>query len=396
MGSRVNLINPPQLRLSEPYSYPPLGLLYVGAVLEEEGHKLAYLDLSDKEPPYKVPEADFHLITVTSATYDSARAVMRSIGDGGLKVAGGAHPTLCPEASLRELGVDAVVVGEGEPVIADVVRKRRRGIIRGGVVRDLDGLPLPARHLVPRERLINRTGVHGSSKPSTTAITSRGCPMNCHFCCRAEMYRTYRHRSPLSVTRELKALRDVYGVEHVRFVDDVFTVDREHTLRLCEAIKTLEITYMCMTRADMVDEEVLSAMKESGCTLICYGVETGSQRLLDLMGKRITTETTEKAIALTRRAGIRVRVLLMTGLPTESGRDLEETKRLLLRTRPETWTLSRWTNIPGSETWRNPEKYGVQRPGDLSDQYFYPDEEDSEYMAFKNWLRNHLGERKKW
>lgn len=384
---KVNLINPPQLELYEPSAYQPLGLLYIGAVLNRDGFECSYVDLSDKEE-IQVADADYHLITVNSATYGSSKKVMQKIAHG-FKVAGGFHPSLFPNESLKQLNLDAVVVGEGENVITRVLRDRKRGIFNGGVIKDLDSIPFPARELVPIKKLRNLSNIHGDSYKgdgaATTIITSRGCPYRCAFCSKAlKQTRYFRYRSPINIYNELKEVQEKYDIHHFRFIDDCFTVNVGRVHRLCKLIKNLDICWLCITRTDAVNRQLLTEMYEAGCREIHYGIESGSQRLLDLMNKQVTVETNLYAVKIAKEAGLKVKIFLMYGFPTEKTEDIELTKKFVLKAQPDKWTLSKFALLPGSDVWNNPTKYGLSRgkSGRGSNLWYYPEES----FELKHWL----------
>lgn len=376
----ANLINPPQTELYDPSAYPQLGLLYLGAVLEKNGIKCKYIDLSDKED-YDVPEADAHLITVVTATYKSALEVTASID--GYKVVGGFHPSIYPK-DFKD--VDAIVMGEGESIITDIVKNKREGTFKAEPIQELDSIPFPARHLIPVEKLRNLGGIHGDTYKgdgaSTTILSSRGCPYRCSFCSKyLAQTRYFRWRSAKNVRDEIREIQEEYDIHHFRFVDDCFTVNKKRIYELCKMIKPLDVYWLCITRTDMVDRNILTAMYDAGCREIQFGIETGSQRLLDLLNKQTTVQINERACLLAKGIGLKVKVLLMHNIPSETDDDIESTKVFVRRVKPDKWTLSKFVPLPGSEIWNNWEKYGIDKPS-LRNLWYYPDED----CELKNWL----------
>lgn len=387
----VNLINPPQPQLYDPSAYPSLGLLYLGAILEKEEFTCHYIDLSALEPYEKirVPKADFHLITVMSATYQSSQRVMESI-ENGFKVAGGFHPSLFPEKSLKELGVDAVVVGEAENVISEVLLEKRKGVTYGDTIKNLDALPFPARHLIPLSKLRNLSNIHGDTYKndgaSTTLISSRGCPYRCAYCCKAlPQMRYIRYRSAKNVVDELEEITSKFDIWHFRFVDDIFTVNRKRVHDLCALInqRQIEIYWLCITRTNTVTTDLLQTMYEAGCREIHFGIESGSQRLLELMNKQTTVETNLKAIEKAKKVGLKVKVFLMYDFPTETEEDIELTKKFVVKAQPDKWTLSKFTLLPGSDVYEHPQKYGIDLAKHSSEWYYC-----EENHPLKQWLRS--------
>ena len=388
---RVCLINPPQTELREPKAYLPLGLAYLAATLLNSNIDTKILNLADEEnlENVTIPKSDWYGVTCVSATYNSTVELCKVL-DGKI-VLGGVHPTIEPEQTLKDTGADYVVTGEGDYVFRDLISgyiKPKNRIIEGGVIKDLDALPLPARHLFPHDEVVNSEGILGCEKGvvASSIISARGCPYNCCFCVKAhEMFRKFRYRSAENIKVELNQLIENYGVQHVRILDDTFTLIKKRVIDLCDKIKDLEITWACITRADHIDEETIRHMRESGCIEINIGVETGSKRLLELMNKKETVETYIKASEKIKKAGILLKTFLMCDFPTETQKDRDDTIRLIKKIRPDKFTLSKFTLLPGSEMWIHPEKYGIAK---VHQSYFYPDEEDEGWMKYKKELSN--------
>lgn len=388
----MNLINPPQLELYDPSAYPHLGLLYLGAVLKRNGFTCQYVDLSSLEPTEDiiVPNADYHLITILTATYQSCKQVLQTI-NSGFKVGGGFHASLFPTETLKDLQLDAIVVGEAEEKIVDVLRSKTKGITHGGIVKNLDKIPFPARELIPLHKLRNLSNIHGNTYKgdgaSTTIISSRGCPYNCSFCCKAlPQMRYFRYRSANNVVNELEEVTSTFDIWHFRFVDDIFTVNRRRIYDLCALIRQhqLEIFWLCITRTDAVSLDLLKTMYRAGCREIHYGIESGSQRILNLMSKHTTVENNLKAMDKAKKAGLKVKIFLMYDFPTETQKDIELTKQFVEQSQPDKWTLSQFTLLPGSDVWANPKKYGLPKAKTNPSQWYYSEEDN----PLKQWLRS--------
>lgn len=387
---RVCLINPPQMQLRQPRAYIPLGLAYIGAVLGEAGIEVKVVNLADTVVDTtvveKLPEADFYGLTCVTATYRETVKLSRMLKQlrNGKVIVGGAHPSILPEETLHETGCDHVITGEAEYAFKNLVKGRPSGkIIHAGIIKNLNELPFPARHLFEYSDVVDETGIHGSEKKSTTIISSRGCPYSCRYCCRRhDMFKVFRYRSSENVYQELKLLKETYGIGHVRFIDDCFTANRKRVFELCHKIKDSEITFICITRADRVDYEMLKTLKESGCIQVDFGIESGSQKILDAMNKQITVEKALKSIQFAKNLGLTAKLFLMHGFPGETEQDIELSVKFVEKAKPTLITLSRFTPIPGSEIYHNPRKYGVTN---LEDQWFYPDE-DLEHVKLKNRL----------
>lgn len=380
----VNLINPPALELYDPNAYPQLGLLYLGGALRRAGFHCRFVDLADKET-YTVPDADYHLISVLHATYKSALGVRNSIQDG-MVVVGGAQATIDPIQTYEDFHPDALVTGEADTEIANVLSNGARGIIGGGVIKNLDSLAFPDRDLVPIEKLRNVSGVnmdrYTGDGATTTMISSRGCPFRCNFCCKVPQNEYFRWRSPRNIVDEMFELREKYDINQVRFYDDCFTVNPKRVYDFCSLLKGKGFYWSCMTRADAIPDRMAREMYSSGCRDVQIGIESGSQKILNDMNKKTNVETNKKAIETIKNAGMKARIFLMELYPTETAEDTELTKKFVTDTQPDGVTLSSFLPLPGSslyEKYRNDPRY--------SGRTYYNLERDSD---LKTWIKSEV------
>ena len=390
----VLLVNPPQPELRQPRAYIPLGLAYIGAVLERSNIPVKIWNVADRRVGEirKIPHADIYGITCVTAAYRSVVQLSRKIKErGGRVVLGGIHASIMPEQTLKDSSCDHVITGEAEFAFRDLVLGEIRSpIFNAGIIKELDELPMPARHLFNGRDVVDFTEIHGrtydrSRRGATTICTSRGCPYNCAFCCKNPFTKTVRLHSPRRVVEEFKQVVKDYGIAHFRIVDDMFTVNRERVEEICRLIKVEDLTiyWTCITRSDHVDKNLLHVMYEAGCRQIDFGIESGSQRILNLMRKGTTVERNEEAVKAAKEEGIRVKVFLMHGFPSETKRDLEKTVDFVKRVKPHAFTLSKFQPLPGSHIWSHPEKYGLNALEKGS--YFYPDS-DEEHRKLKETL----------
>jgi anaerobic magnesium-protoporphyrin IX monomethyl ester cyclase len=366
--------------LYQPLAYIPLGLAYIAAVLEENGFSVVVDNLADsKEDQFKISDAHLYGITCTTSTYHPVTEISQLLKRMGKRVVvGGIHPSIFPEETLHECQCDHVVIGDGEYSFLDVVTGDQTDpfIIREPT-HDLDAIPFPARHLF--DNVVDTTGIHGqpNNERATTMITSRGCPYNCSFCCKTPETMTPRSRSPENIIEEIWQIENDYDIEHIRFVDDVFTLSKKRTMKLCDFIRNeSDVTWICITRADLIDEELLKVMKSSGCLEVHLGIESGSQRILDAMNKKTTVETNFKAIQKVKDAGMLSKIYLMHGYPGETEKDIDATKQFVIDAKPDKFTISQFTFTPGSAIWRTPPSW------------FYPD--DERHTTLKNELEEAL------
>ena len=374
------LIQVPQLALNDPEAYIPLGLASLGAVLEEAGVEVVVKNLASEPHPesVKFPQADWYGLSCVSAVYPDAKKLVPILKGLGKVAMGGVHPTIMPREVSEDADPDLVITGEAEYLFRDIVLGAPyEPIMHAGIIENLDSLPLPARHLFSDTDVVDTSGIHGQEKgvPATTVSTSRGCPYNCTTCTKAHpTFTNYRFRSAEHVKRELLQIQSRYGIEHVRFVDDEFTVNRDRTIKLMKAIRDLELTWIAITRADTVDREMLHEMKLSGCVEVHVGIEVFSDRVLKLMNKQTTEVVLEKGCQMIRDSGLRLKTYLMTAYPGMLPEDMDKTVAFVKRVKPDKFTLSRFTPLPGSAMW------GKMKP--RGDGWFYPDD-DPEYTEYR-------------
>jgi anaerobic magnesium-protoporphyrin IX monomethyl ester cyclase len=329
----------------------PEGLAAIAACALASGFVVEMLDAmalnySVEETLDYVRQGGFDLIGMTMLTPMFAIVAelvgkIRKTSPSTKIVVGGAHPTVLQEQTLAELPeIDFAVVGEGDVTFVELLEalsgKRRLDTIAGlifrdsggGVVKnaprpvidDLDSLPTPARHLLPMA-LYKPAGSYYRRLPSYYLMTARGCPYACTYCSQP-LGRKYRHWSIARIIREMEVLIREYGAREIIFRDETFTVDKRHIRELCgELMKKglhRKVAWSCTTRVDCVTPELLTLMKAAGCWEIHYGIESGSQRLLDLIRKGITLGQVRDAVKWTRAAGIEIKGFFILGLPTET------------------------------------------------------------------------------
>ncbi len=287
-------------------------------------------------------------------------------------VVGGTHPTVLPAETLEDPNIDCVVRGEGEHTLPELLDAWERGVqidgVRGISYRrdgavvhtgdrpyedNLDSLPLPARHLLPLDayRQVPDAAI---ARPIQAMITSRGCPHRCIFCsARLSSGYRYRARSAARVLEEMELLVEEYGARQIIFLDDNLVVDGERVSEICGLILERgyqhRVVWTCAARADQVDEPLLRRMRQAGCRLISFGVETGSPRLMRLIKKGMTLEQVREAVAAARRAKILVRGTFILGLPTETVQESQQTIAFAKQLGIDSAKFSLATPYPGTE-----------------------------------------------
>lgn len=374
-NTKIVLVNPPQQNSIDDHLDPPLGLLYIAANLEKNGYSPRVVDLSG-QPESKwerlIGTADIMGITVYTASLNVSRriAAISKRNNHKLKVvAGGPHPTSLPEQTLSYPEFDLVVKGEGEEEMVNIAKGHypEKRIVQARTLEDLDAFPDPARHLV------DIRGYHRNveGNPATTLITSRGCPYSCNFCCRDIHGRKVRFRSVERVLAEIKGIQAAYGINSFLFYDDVFTMNIGGRLeRLCQGIKPLNIRFRCNGRVGVNKPEDYQLLKEAGCEEIAFGIESGSQRILNALNKGVTVGQNVQAIKDAKAAGLITKAYLVVGFPGETQETIDETKKFVERADPDKFTLFAFVPLPGCDVWRNPGKYGVTNISSDWDQYF--------------------------
>jgi radical SAM superfamily enzyme YgiQ (UPF0313 family) len=284
---------------------------------------------------------------------------------------GGIHPTLFPQATLEKKEVDFVIRGEGELTFWEYIKtttqkenlrkikglsyKFREKIIhnppRDPIV-DLNFLPFPARHLLPRRKYVE------------TIITSRGCPFNCIFCSvQQAMGRKYRVREALNVVDEIGTFIED-GIKFFFVLDDNFCVQKKRVIAICRLMIERgyhrQIEWGCETRADLVDEEMLALMKEAGCLRIFFGLETHSQKLLDQLNKKMKIEQNEKAVKLAQKIGLEVRGSFILGIPGETKEETIKTIKYAKSLKLTEAKFALATPYPGTELFKIAQAEGVE------------------------------------
>ena len=283
----------------------------------------------------------------------------------------GSHSTYFHKEILSENKfVDAVARGEFDLTIRDLsltIKSQGRELenvqgisYRSGdnilvndnrlLIQDLDSLPFPARHIV--KSVSYREAVF-TGKRCATIVSSRGCPFQCIFCLwpRTMYGRKFRKRSSGNVVDEVQHVVDEYGVDEIYFDDDCLTLDRNRLIKICKEImrRDINVKWMCQARVDNINQETLEAMKKAGCHYIKYGVESGSQEMLDAMKKGITIEEVRKAFKLTRKVGIKTQAFFLLGLPWETPETIEKTIEFAKEIKPTSAQFAVAVPHPGTE-----------------------------------------------
>lgn len=401
---RILLISPPAPGLKDKLAYPPLGLLYLASNLEGE-RKLEILNMTEEhEQTFIKPGYDVYGISIHSvSTYEVAKRIadgIKKIDKNALIVAGGSFPTSMPEFTLQTTEIDVIVRGEGEAIFSNIVnldsRERLKDVLgvthktSGKIfknppeklIENLDLIKFPARHLLPKS-MIRYTGeVHHSSEPATTILATRGCPWSCYFCDKNIWSTKWRCRSPQNIKDEIELMQKEYDIHWIRFPDDNLTLNRKWFIEFCQKIAGCKIKWTCLSRGDTLDLEMLKIAKDSGCTEMFFGFESGSQRLLDAMNKKALVTKNARVIEMCKAVGITSCAYMMFGFPGEDEKTVEETIQFLLKTKPDKSRLSTFIAIPGTNVWDNPTKYNIRIKQNFTDYWYFDDPESGKLHPF--------------
>jgi anaerobic magnesium-protoporphyrin IX monomethyl ester cyclase len=376
---RTLLINPPYPISEVPIL--PMGLSYVGGVLERSGHEVQVLDFlvsrySKEKIKNKLDEYQPDIIGVTSVTisYPVASDILKyakSLNKDIITVIGGPHVSFAPIETLTEAPwIDIIVKGEGEMTMLDIVsgkkladidgiayRDKAKSIKQTGerhLIEDLNELPPPAKHLFPLSRYL-ALDVHAS------ILTGRGCPFNCIFCVGSKMGgRRVRYRNPKLIVDEVE--QDLAsGFREVNFEDDHLTINHQHLNALCDEIiaRGLKFNWSAFSRVDTVNTEILHKMRQAGCTWLLYGVESGNQEILDTIKKKITLQKVRDAVGMAKEAGISILASFIIGLPGETVETLKQTMQFAqgLKT---SYGFNVLSPFPGTEVREKAAEYGIE------------------------------------
>jgi anaerobic magnesium-protoporphyrin IX monomethyl ester cyclase len=364
---RVMLINPPIDSVLEEgnanpvtsflfYNSAPLGILYIAAVLERAGHDVAVIDAAAEElnvesttqrvVDYAPDIIGIGSFTVTFATTIKLGARLKeSLADVPI-VLGSYHVSLVPDDAMSHPQFDVGVLGEGEYTmlelcevfggtkdladVAGIIYRDDAGALvrttKAKKVRNLDEFPFPARHLLP-PNIYRPVPVDDHSFPKFAMVTSRGCPHACAFCQKSRS--GYRSHSAKYVVDEIEHLVRDFGVRDIAFVDSLFCANKKRVMAICDEIirrgVQKHVSWTCSSRVEVVDEAMLARMKEAGCWRTRFGIESGSDVVLDFISKGITKEKIRKAITAADKVGLRPKAFFMVGHMPDTRETILET-----------------------------------------------------------------------
>jgi len=371
--------DPKQVRKMQPY--PPLQTLWAAAVLEQAGIDTALFD-----PTLIAPEAGFEdalarhsprLVVVCEDDFNFLSKMclgrnrelafwMAAVArKRGIPIVGHGSDASDHAAEYLEAGFDVILIGEVESTLLELAQDTPFSQIRGlayqasGRVQytppralrtNLDGLPLPAWHLVDAAPY-RRAWVEAHGYFSLNVASSRGCPYRCNWCAKPIYGNTYHTRSPRSVAAELHYLKTRLRADHIWFADDIFALSGKWAEAFSDEVEALgaALPFKIQSRCDLMTRSTVAALRQAGCIEVWMGAESGSQRVLDAMDKGIRVEQIGEARENLRRHGVRACFFLQFGYPGEIWSDIEQTIRMVRQTRPDDIGVSVSYPLPGTK-----------------------------------------------
>ena len=340
---KVLLIGHPNEHRQKP-DFPPIGIAYLGAVVSKCGHEVSLIDggltsFEDIIRQAKEFAPDFVGITcwtINRGTVWNLCLILRKVLPKAFLAVGGPHASFYPEHIFVKTHATAVVAGEGEETVCELLdsvenggdlsqvkglayRKKDGTIVRTEprpLIEQLDSIPFPHYAGFKDFSFHRYAGLVGLPRPTAAVITSRGCVFDCTYCGSVNFWRKkWRHRSAENVLGEIQLLVKGMGARSIYVFDDNFPVNKKRAMDICKGIidRRLGIQWACCSHVKMINKELLEVMKESGCVSIDFGVESGSDIVLRNINKNQTRKDIERAFSLVHKAGIKPRAYLMVG-----------------------------------------------------------------------------------
>lgn len=373
---------------------PPTDLMYLAAVAEKAGLEAKINDYSqngDYEADLKEFNPDYLVVNIATPTLEhdlDAVKKAKEICPNVVTIAkGAAFLTLADRIIKEHNELDFGILGEAENTLKEILEEKPKAEILGlyykendevkftgnrPFIEDLDSLPFPARHLVDNN-IYRRPD---NNKVQATIKVSRGCPFHCFFCLATPVSGAkVRRRSPENIVAEIKECVEKYNIKNFLFWSDIFNIDKEWTMKLCQAIidSGLKITWSANTRADTADLEMAEMMYKSGCRLVSIGVESGSQYMLEKMGKKITLNDVRRTVKVFKKAKIRIYNYFVIGLPWETEETVEETIKFAIELNSDFISFYTATPLPGSRFYDYALEHNLfDKETSFENAYYYP------------------------
>jgi len=398
---KIVLLNPPYTNfegLKESGGHLlPLGLAYLASYLRSKlACRIFIIDAEAEGLNYqkikaRIQELQPQVIGITCPTptmdhvFKIAEMIKKEIAADLLMVAGGIHPTALPEETVKNEYIDFVVKGEGEITFYELIKAiaegqtdfssipglyfKKNGQVVATLPRlpiaNLDDIPFPARDLFKLELYRSAPTKKVSDDPSGPLLTSRGCAFGCVHCISQCLWgRMIRFRSTENVIKEIEECLEKFGIKEFNFFDDTFTLKEDRALAICQKIvdKGFNISWVSFSRVNTITEKLVALMKAAGCKKISFGLESGSQEILDLMQKNATIEMGKQAVLMVARAGIFVHASFMFGNLGETEATIKQTIAFAKSLPLDNATFFITSPFPGTELYQVAKKEGFITP----------------------------------
>ncbi len=374
----------------DPPDYPPIGLAYIGAVLEKDGHQVHILDMDIEKMDINqlkgfLNEYCPEIVGISCATplFKTSLLLAKTCKENKVPYVaiGGIHPTIKPREVISSEYVDFVIRGEGEITMSELLKKleeknkklgdidgltfKEKGKIKNNknreLINDLDSLPFPARHLFKHFKYTYPDAMYS---PTIPIMTSRGCPGQCTYCQTKQICGLrYRFRSAKNILDEIEHLIEKYKAKEIHIWDDNFTVNKKRVLDFCKEFKErnidIPISIPQGLRVDQVDEETLKALKEIGVYSLGFGVESGNNEILRIVKKNTNTDQIRKAISLAKKFKFEIWAFFMIGLPGDTEETIRQTIDFAKELDPDLAKFLILKPFPGSEVYKQLDEQGL-------------------------------------
>lgn len=359
---RVLLLNPKSPYLENDAAYPPMGLMYITSVLKSLGHDTYLIDLTTVDETYIEKQLywmalDFDLIGITCVTPNVpiVNHVLQHLPQDIPIMIGGAHPTFVPMQIFRHPNY-FIVKGECEVILSQIIDDAENKCIKPSYQQD--SVSPICNILSPDRTSVDLHKYTPGGEITTPIYTSRGCPFHCNFCSKITSD-SYRILPDIQVINEINQCIDL-GFNNIVIGDDNFIINIERSKRLLHKIKDLDITLRLNQDSRVVRDDVFSLAANAGCTSISFGIESGSQSILNNMNKQTTVEKNLAAIKMAHDYGMDVKIYLVSNFPGENNKTINDTIDFVRIAEPEKWMISNFSPLPGSDVYNHKSKYGVE------------------------------------
>jgi len=397
---RILFLNPPFTKYAGLEGHGgkalPLNLAYLAGYLRKHSphHKLEVLDCEGLNLSYetiekRIKEISPDVIAITAPTpayvqVEEVCKIIKKISPKIKTIVGGPHPSAFPQETTKNPNIDFSIIGEGEETLTELISfleknsslAEVKGIAykneSGEIIKtqprpqiaDLDSIPFPARDLFPLDIYFLPPTKRTSNKKAGNIITSRGCCYQCTYCIASVMWgHKVRFRSVKNVVDEIEECLKKYNIGEFNFHDELFTVNRKHTIAICREIKKrkLDIAWVCMCRIDFIDKELLTEMKSAGCRKVFFGLEAGDQEILNAMKKRMDINKAYDAVKLVKKVGIKAGASFMFGYLGETEKTIRKTINLAKKLNLDTVAFFIASPYPGTEFYKQAKELGLLR-----------------------------------